>query len=428
MPALYGFLLVVFLLVLLLMLVSRRLKSTIMTGAVVAVAAGVLLSTLHIVEVGDFNTNPGILLRHFTENSLAVGLMGAALSLSPGYLSRHWKMLALLLVVFMAGMWLMSTLLTQLVFDLPLLVALLVGAIITPTDPVLASTILTGQIAQKFVPREIRNMLTAESVANDGLAFLFVLLPLLLMKLPAQQALIKWLTDVLLYQVIGATALGGLIGFTAAFLLGRATQFNWIVKERTYLHTYAISLALIILQVARLINVDSFLAVFAAAVVFGERFGRELREDEKATLDAINWLFFVPTLVLFGMALPWQAWADLGWRSLVFPILILLLRRPPVAVVSRQLFKPLHGSWPQTLFVGWFGPVGISALYYATLSMGRVSDGLPLWNITSLVIFASVLVHGVTSLPLSTWLGRVTGTYQPPQEKRQTEAEQEPST
>jgi sodium/hydrogen antiporter len=105
-----------------------------------------------------------------------------------------------------------------------------------------------------------------------------------------------------------------------------------------------------------------------------------------------------------GMALPWEGWLNLGWAGLILAAAVLLLRRPPVVLALRPLIGPVKGQ-KDALFLGWFGPLGAAALYYATFSLGET--GLEeVWVVGSLLICASVLAHGVSATPLTKLYGR----------------------
>jgi NhaP-type Na+/H+ or K+/H+ antiporter len=111
----------------------------------------------------------------------------------------------------------------------------------------------------------------------------------------------------------------------------------------------------------------------------------------------------LPVFVLMGMALPWEGWLNLGWSGLVLAVAVLLVRRPPLALTLRSLIGPVKGR-KDALFLGWFGPLGAAALYYATFSQSET--GLEeVWVVGSLLICASVLAHGVSATPLTKLYG-----------------------
>ncbi len=123
--------------------------------------------------------------------------------------------------------------------------------------------------------------------------------------------------------------------------------------------------------------------------------------------EAVNRFFTLPVFVLLGLTLPWQKWGELGWRGVILVVAVLLLRRLPAMMVLR----PLLGrgkAVPDALFMGWFGPVGMVAIFYVSLARGR-TEVEEAWVIGSLVICGSLLAHGLTSSPFTHWCGRRPG-------------------
>ena len=151
--------------------------------------------------------------------AIAIQVMGVALRLPKGYPFKNWRILAVLLGPIMLIMWLVSGLLVYLIFGLPFWEAMLVGAVITPTDPVVSTSVVTGKVAEENLPERIRNSLSTESGANDGLAYPLVLLPILILTKTPTEALSEWLIPVLLWEVGAAILMGALIGYIADRLL-----------------------------------------------------------------------------------------------------------------------------------------------------------------------------------------------------------------
>jgi NhaP-type Na+/H+ or K+/H+ antiporter len=116
-------------------------------------------------------------------------------------------------------MWLSSGLLVYLILDLPFWEAMLVGAAITPTDPIVATSIVTGVVAEDNLPGRLRHIISGEAGLNDGLAYPFALLAILMIERSPGEALFHWLTRVLLWEVGVAVILGALLGYVAGRLL-----------------------------------------------------------------------------------------------------------------------------------------------------------------------------------------------------------------
>lgn len=136
------------------------------------------------------------------------------------------------------------------------------GAIMTPTDPILSAFILSGKLAEKNLPEKLRNLISVESASNDGLGYPFVLLPILLITYRPQEALNYWLMHTILWEVLGAVIVGAIIGYFAGYLLKIALSKKTI-DESSYI-AYTLALALIVLSSVKLLGADGILAVFAA--------------------------------------------------------------------------------------------------------------------------------------------------------------------
>lgn len=126
----------------------------------------------------------GELLEQLCRVTLALSVVDIALRLRPADLRDDARRLAVLLVVVMPGMWLVTALGGGLLLGLPLAAALLLGAALTPTDPGVASALVTGTLPNRSLPRRVRMSLQGEAGANDGLALPFVLLSGLLVPGP----------------------------------------------------------------------------------------------------------------------------------------------------------------------------------------------------------------------------------------------------
>ena len=336
-----------------------------------------------------------------SELTMAIALMGIALRLQPRYFLRNSKTMAVLLLVVMPLMWASTSILVHLIAGIPLVVAMLIGAILTPTDPVLSTTVVHGKVAEENLPSRIREVVSAESGANDGLAYPLVYLPLLLLTKPAERIAPEWLLNVLVFEVGGAILLGAVFGG----LTGRAMVWGEERKmvEAPSLLAFTLALSLFILGAAELVGVNGILAVFVAGLGFDAATPVEDRSKEEKVQEAVNQFFTVPILALFGIFLPRQEWFELGWRGFWLVTAILLLRRLPVMMLLGRWITSLRSA-RDAAFVGWFGPMGVAALFYATHAESKTGHH-EVWVLSSLVVFSSVIVHGATGTPLTRWYG-----------------------
>ena len=392
-------------LVLVIGLLSDPLKRSLLSLPMIWLLAGVLLGPgvsglLDVAKWGDEH----VILEQAARVTLAISLMGVALRLPKWDPFRRWRSLLVLLGLVMPFMWLSSGLLTFFILGLPFWVALLVGAVVTPTDPVVASTIVTGSMAEENLPERIRHTLSAESGANDGLAYPFVFLPILVLAHPPEEALVHWLTRVILWEVGGAVVAGALLGYAAGRLLEWA-EAKEIVEQTSFL-AYTLALSLSVLGAAKLIGTDGILAVFVAGIAFDMAVRESERAQEQRVQEAVNRFFILPIFVLLGLTLPWEQWLGLGWAALALVVAVLLFRRLPAVLILHPLLGRVRGTG-DALFIGWFGPIGVAALYYANLSL-RETGAEAAWVVGSLLITASIVVHGVSAAPLTRLYGRRT--------------------
>ncbi|WP_043529458.1 cation:proton antiporter [Litchfieldella xinjiangensis] len=343
-----------------------------------------------------------LLLEETARLTLGISLMGIALRLPPRYPMAHWRSVVVLLAIGMPAMFLISGWLTHWVLGIPLLTALLIGACICATDPVLASSIVTGGLAKDNLPGSFRHLLSTESGANDGLAYPLVLLPILLMTMPVTQAWTEWLVKVWAWEVGGAIGIGALLGWLA----GRG--LNWS-EDRGYLDqpsflSLTLALTVLVLGVGKLLGTDSILAVFAAGLAFDQVVGGKERSEADNVQEAMNIFITLPVFVLFGLMAPWREWMAFGWPGLGLIVLVLLLRRLPVILMLRPMLPPVRGRGI-SLVMGWFGPIGVSALFYAVMAAERTGDDV-IWHAGSLAVVASIVAHGITAAPFAKRYGR----------------------
>lgn len=390
-------------LVLVIGLLSNPLKSSLLSIPMVGLFAGVLLgpAVFGLLDLAAWGSQ-AMILEQAARLTIAISLMGIALRLPPDYLFENWRSIVLVLGPLMVLMWLASGLLVFVIVGLPFWLAMLVGAVITPTDPVIASTIVQGQVAEENLPDRVRRLLSGESGGNDGLAYPLVFLAILMLERPSGEALAHWLTRTILWEVVVAVALGALVGYGIGRLL-RWAENRGTIEQPSYL-AFTVALSLAVLGGAKLVGTDGILAVFAAGIALDRAVSVKDQSEEERIQEAVNRFFILPVFVLLGMALPWQEWVGLGWKGLLLVGAVLLLRRLPTVLTLYPGIPRIHGL-RDALFVGWFGPVGVAALYYATLAE-RTAGAHEAWVIGSLVITASILAHGASAAPLTRLYGR----------------------
>lgn len=365
---------------------SGRIRQLPLSEPLLGLAAGILLAATGILDLPAV-TDRTTALHDASRILLAISVMAVALRY-PFHQVRALAWPALLLVLAgMLGMAVLSTGVAAAVLGLAPAAALLLGTALTPTDPVLASNVVTGAPAEQDIAARTRQLLSLESGANDGLA-----LPLVLAALAVAGAAGGGATALeAAWQVLAAVAIGVALGWLGGRALRAGEDHG--AAEPTPALFFTLLLALGVLGTAEVARADGVLAVFVAGLTFNLVSTGAERGGAVATDEGINRFLVLPLFVLFGAALPWSQWAELGWRAILLVPAILLLRRLPVLVTLR---RPLRLRWPDALFLGWFGPVGVSALFYLTLEVERLAVDPALLAAGTLVVAGSTVAHGLT--------------------------------
>lgn len=279
-----------------------------------------------------------------------------------------------------------------LLLSVPLWMAVLIGAILTPTDPVVASTLVTGQMADANLTPAPKKTLQLESASNDGLA-----LPLVLIAIsftPGQESLIFWGVEALKELGI-AISMGLLLGYIAGKLVEIALN-RWDI-EHANLVTLGLALALAALGSIHLAGGSGILGVFVASLVFSLVVESELRDELEEIEGSLVKVLILPVFTFFGAMLPWDEWTSLGTGGVLFGIWAVFLRRPLPAWVAVSV---VGGHGRERVFLSWFGPMGVAAIYYALLiEKHSVSRHEEIFGIAALAICMSVVIHSLTATP-----------------------------
>jgi sodium/hydrogen antiporter len=386
-------------LVLLIGLFSNFLKSrTFLTPPLLSLVAGVALGPAALGALDPARWGAvDRLLEEGARLSLAIGLMALALRLPPGYVLQHRRTLAVMLGLVLPLAWLATAVLVQLVLAVPFALALLVGAVVTPTDPIAATSIVTGPAAERRIPERIRHLISAEAGLNDGVGYAVIVLSLTVLTAPPAETLPRWLAHTVLWEVGGGAAFGALLGLVAGRLL-RFSERRRLIEKTSFL-AYSVALSLLVLGAAELIGTEGILAVFVAGLAFDGVVSARDRVREENVQEAVEQFFTLPIFALLGLVLPWSRWAELGWQAPALVLAVLLLRRLPAVLAVGFLLPELRAA-RNVLFVGWFGPLGASAVLFAMFALHRTGDE-QLWTVASLLIATSVVAHGITATPMT---------------------------
>ncbi len=381
-------------------LVSRRLRDLPLSEPLVALAIGAALgpAALGLLEMPQPHISHAILLA--AKIALALAIMSAALRFPPEAVRRAATSLVILLGAVLPVMALVCAGVGLVVLSLPAAVAWLLGAAIAPTDPVLAGSVVTGEPAEQAVPERLRLQLSIESAANDGLAFALVALGVHAVTGDGVgSVLLSTTRQLAIALVCGATA-----GVVVGRLLRLAEQHRDI--EHSSFLVLSVLLALAVLGLVDALGGQALLGVFTAGLAYNVQLTGAERRPEWEIEDAVNRYLVLPVFVVLGASLPWSAWVDIGWEAPLFAGVVLLLRRLPAVLTVR---RRLGLGTTEALFLGWFGPIGVAAVYYLTEALERDALSHRHWSLGVLVVVVSTVVHGITSTPGRKRLARTLG-------------------
>lgn len=395
-------------------LVLRRLPLSL---PIVCIAIGALLFST--VDVG-FVPLPAAhleIVEFGAEFVVLVALMGAGLKIDRVIGWRRWRVTWRLLGITMPLSIAVITGLGMAGLGLSLATALLLGAVLAPTDPVLAADIQVGP------PRtgdedDARFGLTAEAGLNDGLAFPFVALALtLLASGTADEAWFgDWVWHAVVWEIVGGTAVGVAIGWLFGWLSFRLPAGQHLA--RTGDGIIALAATFVAYGCAEMIDSYGFIAVFVAGLTLRHSHrDHDFQRDMYDLVEQVERLAMMALLLLFGGALVSGLLAPLGWREVGFAVAVLLIARPVAGLLGMvRSDVPRRERW----ILAIFGIRGVGSVYYLAYAVnhGTVPEADRLWAIVGLIILGSVLLHGFTVTPTMRALDRAKG--------RDPDAEEEP--
>ncbi|TPX31940.1 hypothetical protein SmJEL517_g04861 [Synchytrium microbalum] len=373
-----------------------------LSESLLATLIGVLFGpyAINLMDLGALGVDVSNITFQFAQIVIAIQIINASITLPNFFWKTNWKALFILYVPVMIYMWLSTALLVWLILGLEVWDCMIVAACLAPTDPVLANSIINGKFADMHVPIAIRWLLSGESAGNDGAGLPFFALGVQFLRHgTTSEALKYWFLQTILYEIGCGIVLGAVIGYTANMLLKISEGRGWIDK-RSFL-SFEIALALFTVGLATILDVASFLAVFATGLVFAwdGRFTEETAEAHvQEVIDSlVNLTFFV----YYGSIIPWTefntALVPIG-KLVGFSIAVLIIRRMPIITALHRWLPPLM-TIKEVGFYGWFGPIGVGALWYAALFRSEFPEKAYIVAIVDFVVLSSVVAHGMT-LPL----------------------------
>jgi sodium/hydrogen antiporter len=281
--------------------------------------------------------------------------------------------------------------------------AFLLGALLSPTDPVLSS----GMVTNPRVPKIVRHSLNLESGMNDGLALPAVLA--LVAALGAGQHGFVWWRFVLQDVALGLL-FGVAVGLVAAYVLPRSKRLEeGISPHQKALYALGTAFVAYGLAVADPSG-NGFIAVYVCAITLGIR-RPDIREYFVQRSGEVVEIVKLAVFMVFGSLLTVEGLSAAGWAGPAIAAFTLLVARPVAVLIA------LAGTQTDLVtraFMGWFGPKGVATVTFSLLVLGTgVPAGREIFNLSALVVFCSIILHGVTDTPGANWLARRSERRQP---------------
>ncbi len=281
-----------------------------------------------------------------------------------------------------------TALLAHWIVGLPWLESFLLGAALSPTDPVFASAI----VGRPEVPPRLRYLLNVESGVNDGLA-----LPVVLVLLAAAGAEAEAAT------ALEELALGIGVGVAVPLVAIRLEQSRFFAASGPYEQLNGFAIGLLVYAIASATHANLFLAAFAAGVTVAST-GPGAREAFHGFGELVAELLKLAALFIFGTLLIPEVFSVADWRVYVFALLAVLIVRPlvlPVALAGSGLQSAEYAA------AAWFGPKGFASVVYGLLILQSGVDLAPLlFQLIALTATISIVLHSSTDVLIADWFRR----------------------
>lgn len=361
-------------------LISERANRTVISTAVLFLLGGFVLGqgVFGVVTIGA--TDP--IVGGLAELALFSVLFTDGMRVGLKDLKSAWRLPGRALLLGLPLTLVITAVLAHFVAGLPWLEALLLGAVLAPTDPVFAAAI----VGRKEVPGRLRHVLNVESGINDGLA-----LPIVLVLLAVTGG-----SDTGGWALAGEIGLGILIGAAVPFVVIHLQRLPFLATTKALQPLVAVSIGLLVLALCQATHANLFLGAFTAGITIATM-GPGFREEFEQFGDLITELLKLAAILVFGAlitpAFLFQQIAFSGW---IFAVLALVVARPLALLIS---FARSGFPMRQQVAAMWFGPKGFASVVYGLIVLqSGIGSADQLFHLVALVIVLSILAHSSTDV------------------------------
>lgn len=367
---------------------SGLIQGTVLSASVLSVAFGIGLAAVGVVNVDAGDQS----IVELIELALILTLFSDGMFVERELLRRHWSPVARALTIAMPITMVLLALAAKALFpSLDWAEAFLLAAVLSPTDPVVTSAVVTSRL----VPSAVRHTLNLESGLNDGLALPFVLFFLVLATpggSPGGEAA-KLLGEALAGGAIGA-ALGALGGRLHHHLPGGGMTAR-------YEGIYAVGFALVAFGLSEVTIGNGLIAAFVCGIAMAAS-EREVPQGFVEFAENASTIFQVLTFFVFGALIVSTGFDHSIPPLIVFVAFALLIARP-AAVLLALLRTDLPRS--ERTFMAWFGPKGVASMLFALFVLkSGLDQGELIFDVAAIAIICSIVAHGLTDTVGARWL------------------------
>lgn len=379
-------------------LFSKKLEKTIITAPMVFTFIGILVASYPVKSLEEGINAP--LVKILAEITLILVLFNDASTINLKELLKQKSIPIRLLFIGLPLTMLLGILIAYPLFpEMNIWVLALMALILSPTDAALGQAV----VSSKEVPEEIRQSINVESGLNDGFALPPILICFAILSTTgnADSSFSYWMIFTL-KQFIYGPIIGGFIGWIGGILVEKASNKGWMNK--IFQSLSSISIAFLAFALAESVYGNGFIAAYFAGLLLGTH-TTEIRArihlfGEAESEALVLFIFLIFGMIMIPICIPY--W---NFTTLIYALLSLtIIRMLPVALSLIGTKLP----WATIGFIGWFGPRGIASILYTlllVLELGK--EGYePMISVICLTVLLSIVLHGITAVPFSKYLGK----------------------
>ncbi len=370
------------------------------------IISGVLFGLVIDLEIAHLAESP-YWPKRITELAVIISLTGVGLKINRPFEKKTWKISSRLLIITMPITILLMALMGWRFLGFLPAAAVLLGAVIAPTDPVLADEVqTTPPLEEDTLSTQVG--LTTEAGLNDGLAFPFtnMAIAIAFAGIAPSGWLMDWLVVDLVYKIVVGTVLGILLGWLIAKIVYSLSETN-VQRTEISIGIIVLGLTLIPYGTAEILNGYGFIAVFVAACAFRyQEKEHEYLSNLHDLSEQMEQIMVLPVFLLLGLYLTSGFIHDFQWYMV------------PAALVTIFLIRPLSGllglmdislPWQKKVVISFFGIRGVGSVYYLMYAFYHADfeKAGELMALVTLIIIFSVAIHGLLAKSAMDWIHRV---------------------